>query len=130
MTPRDAASRSSSDNAAAIHVALLPSSAPPTTAISPPPPRLVSSRPPSPIANDSGPRFDARTTGRAPAGEEGGGTSSTYPPGSGHHCGVRLVAAPDKLRGTASAADAAAAICRGATTAGWQAGAVPVADGG
>jgi glycerate kinase len=43
---------------------------------------------------------------------------------------VRLVAAPDKLRGTATAADAAAAICRGAKTAGWDAVAVPVADGG
>lgn len=43
---------------------------------------------------------------------------------------MRLVAAPDKLRGTASAADAAAAICRAATGAGWDATAVPVADGG
>jgi glycerate kinase len=41
-----------------------------------------------------------------------------------------LVAAPDKLRGTAAAADAAAAICRAASTAGWDATAVPVADGG
>ena len=43
---------------------------------------------------------------------------------------MRLVAAPDKLRGTASAADAAAAICRAAAIAGWQSTAVPVADGG
>jgi glycerate kinase len=41
-----------------------------------------------------------------------------------------LVAAPDKLRGTASAADAAAAICRAAAAAGWESTAVPVADGG
>jgi glycerate kinase len=41
-----------------------------------------------------------------------------------------LVAAPDKLRGTATAADAAAAICRAAAAAGWEATAVPVADGG
>jgi glycerate kinase len=40
------------------------------------------------------------------------------------------VAAPDKLRGTASAADAAAAICRAAAAAGWESVAVPVADGG
>ena len=43
---------------------------------------------------------------------------------------MRLVAAPDKLRGTATAADAAAAICRAAAAAGWTAAAVPVADGG
>jgi len=43
---------------------------------------------------------------------------------------VRVVAAPDKLRGTATAADAAAAICRAAAKAGWDGDAVPVADGG
>jgi len=43
---------------------------------------------------------------------------------------VRVVAAPDKLRGTASAADAAAAIARAARTAGWECDEVPVADGG
>jgi glycerate 2-kinase len=43
---------------------------------------------------------------------------------------VRLVAAPDKLRGTASASDAAAAICRAGEKAGWACTAVPVGDGG
>lgn len=43
---------------------------------------------------------------------------------------MRLVAAPDKLRGTASAADAAAAICRAGFDAWWDCDAVPVADGG
>jgi glycerate 2-kinase len=47
-----------------------------------------------------------------------------------HHEGVRVVAAPDKLRGTATAADAAAAIGRAARRAGWECDEVPVADGG
>jgi glycerate 2-kinase len=53
-----------------------------------------------------------------------------YPSPRGHHEGVRLVAAPDKLRGTASAAEAAAAIARAALAAGWECDEVPVADGG
>lgn len=44
--------------------------------------------------------------------------------------GVHLVAAPDKFRGTASAAAVAAAVARAASTAGWTYDAVPVADGG
>ncbi len=43
---------------------------------------------------------------------------------------MRLVAAPDKFRGTATAADVAAAIGRAAATAGWDCDEVPVADGG
>ncbi len=42
----------------------------------------------------------------------------------------RLVAAPDKFRGTASAAEIAAAVCRAAEAAGWGGEAVPLADGG
>lgn len=42
----------------------------------------------------------------------------------------RLVAAPDKFRGTATAAEIADAIARGARAAGWECDAVPVADGG
>ena len=41
-----------------------------------------------------------------------------------------LVAAPDKFKGTADAATIAAAICRGASTAGWAGEALPMADGG
>jgi glycerate kinase len=41
-----------------------------------------------------------------------------------------MVAAPDKLRGTATAADAAAAMGRAARAAGWDCDEVPVADGG
>jgi len=41
-----------------------------------------------------------------------------------------LVAAPDKFRGTADAAQAAAAAARGALRAGWSASEVPLADGG
>jgi glycerate kinase len=43
---------------------------------------------------------------------------------------VRVVAAPDKLRGTATALEAAAAVGRAAAAAGWDCDEVPVADGG
>jgi glycerate 2-kinase len=43
---------------------------------------------------------------------------------------MRLVAAPDKLRGTATAADVAGAIARAARAAGWACDAVAMADGG
>lgn len=43
---------------------------------------------------------------------------------------MRVVAAPDKLRGTATAADVAAAIGRAAAAAGWTCDQVPMADGG
>ena len=39
---------------------------------------------------------------------------------------VRVVAAIDKFRGTATAADAAAAVCRGAAKAGWECDARPM----
>src|SRR4051794_13204752 len=43
---------------------------------------------------------------------------------------MRLLAAPDKFRGTLSAHDAAAAIAAGAGRAGWAAEELPLADGG
>ena len=43
---------------------------------------------------------------------------------------VRVVAAPDKFRGTATAPQVAAAIARAATRAGWDCDEVPLADGG
>src|SRR3954453_276448 len=43
---------------------------------------------------------------------------------------MRLLAAPDKFRGTLSAHDAAAAIAAGAERAGWTAEELPLADGG
>lgn len=43
---------------------------------------------------------------------------------------MRLVVAPDKLRGTATAAEAAAAVARAAAGAGWDCEEFPVADGG
>ena len=43
---------------------------------------------------------------------------------------MRLVAAPDKLRGTATAQEVAAALERAAVAAGWDCVAQPVADGG
>ena len=42
----------------------------------------------------------------------------------------RLIAAPDKFKGTASAAEVAAAACRAAGAAGWEAESLPMADGG
>lgn len=42
----------------------------------------------------------------------------------------RLVAAPDKFRGTASASEVAQAICRAGKQAGWKCDPVPMADGG
>jgi glycerate 2-kinase len=43
---------------------------------------------------------------------------------------MRVVAAPDKLRGSATAAEVAAAVGRAATAAGWRCDEVPLADGG
>jgi glycerate kinase len=43
---------------------------------------------------------------------------------------MRLVAAPDKFRDTASAAEVADAVVAAATRVGWEADAVPLADGG
>lgn len=43
---------------------------------------------------------------------------------------MRLVVAPDKLRGTATAAQVATAVSRAAAAAGWECGEFPVADGG
>ena len=43
---------------------------------------------------------------------------------------MRVVAAPDSFRGTAAAADVAAAVGRAARAAGWECDEVPVADGG
>lgn len=43
---------------------------------------------------------------------------------------MRLVAATDKFRGTASATGVAEAVCRAATRAGWESVAHPMADGG
>src|SRR3954447_3299525 len=76
--PREAAARSASDSAAATHVASVPPSAPPTTVMRPPPPRLVCSVPPSSRANETGPRFDASTTGRSP-GRGGCDTGDNVP---------------------------------------------------
>lgn len=44
--------------------------------------------------------------------------------------GVRVVAAPDKFRGTATAAQVAAAIAAAAKVSGWRCDQVPMADGG
>ncbi len=43
---------------------------------------------------------------------------------------MRVVAAPDKFRGTATAAEVAAAVGRAAAAAGWDCDEVPLADGG
>ncbi|MEY2455758.1 MAG: glycerate 2-kinase, partial [Acidimicrobiaceae bacterium] len=41
-----------------------------------------------------------------------------------------MVAAPDKFRGTATAAEVAAAVARAAKAAGWECAEIPLADGG
>jgi glycerate kinase len=51
-------------------------------------------------------------------------------PAPGEERQRRVVAAPDKLRGTANAAEVAAAIARAAAAAGWACDQVPMADGG
>lgn len=43
---------------------------------------------------------------------------------------VRVVAAPDKFRGTATAREVAAAVARAAVAAGWECDELPLADGG
>ena len=43
---------------------------------------------------------------------------------------MRLLAAPDKFRGTIDATAAAARICRAAATCGWKARSLPLSDGG
>lgn len=43
---------------------------------------------------------------------------------------MRVVAVPDKFRGTATAVEVAAAVARAAAAAGWECDEVPVADGG
>lgn len=43
---------------------------------------------------------------------------------------MRVLAAPDKFRGTATAGEIADAICRAANSGGWDCTAVPMADGG
>ncbi len=48
----------------------------------------------------------------------------------GHNGAVRIVAAPDKFRGTAQAADVAAAIAAAAEDHGLHCDRVPLADGG
>ncbi len=48
----------------------------------------------------------------------------------GHHGRVRILAAPDKFRGTATAAQVAAAIAAGGRTVGARTNQVPLSDGG
>jgi glycerate 2-kinase len=68
----------------------------------------------------------------------GGAPTGEIPSAMGHDNAVetdagragRVVAAPDKFRGTATAAQVAAAIGHAATRAGWSCDPVPVADGG
>src|SRR5579875_3857138 len=47
-----------------------------------------------------------------------------------HNRPMRVVALPDKLRGTASATEVASAIARGAALGGWACEQIPLADGG
>src|SRR5690606_34545136 len=76
--------------------------------------------PPGPVA-----RRRQRRTGGATGGSSGRALGSI-----GHTGRVRMVAAPDKFRGTASATEVADAIGRAAWEAGWRCDEVPMADGG
>jgi glycerate kinase len=49
---------------------------------------------------------------------------------AGHHRSVRVLAAPDKFRGTASAPEVASAVARAATSVGAECDEAPMADGG
>lgn len=60
-----------------------------------------------------------------PGRARGFGTGQTWPVSA-----RRLIAAPDKFRGTATAGDVATAVCAAAARAGWDALAMPLADGG
>ncbi len=60
----------------------------------------------------------------------GPGLPVSTPLGADTMGAVRVVAAPDKFRGTATAAEIAAAVGRAAVAAGWACDEVPVADGG
>ncbi|HEX6425533.1 MAG TPA: glycerate kinase [Acidimicrobiales bacterium] len=111
---------------------------------SPPAPRLAASEPSSSWRNESGPRFDTTTAGRSTGargycsgrgplrlprrtpGTRGGwaATDATDLPS------VRVVIVPDKMRGTATAREVAAAAGRAARAAEWDHDEVPVADGG
>ncbi|MGH9184449.1 MAG: glycerate kinase family protein [Acidimicrobiales bacterium] len=67
------------------------------------------------------------TTGRPIERERSGWAG---PAVSATMVGVRVVAAPDKFRGTATASEVAAAVARAAADVGWDCDEVPMADGG
>lgn len=70
-------------------------------------------------------------TGRRRSAATGTRSSSDYSTnGSDNLRGMRVLAAPDKFRGTLTAHEAAAAISAGAAQAGWETVEVPLADGG
>ena len=90
------------------------------------------------MVNDSGPRLEASTTGRAvaAAGESVMAGSCPSPddpatdPGGRYTMGMHVVAAPDKFRGTATAAEVAAAMATAVQALGHTCDQVPMADGG
>src|SRR5947207_15624061 len=114
-TPPAAASRSASDSAAANQIASVPATSGARPETSPPAPRRATS-PRCSCRKEIGPRFDTITTGR--------------PATAAKLTVMRVVAAPDKFRGTALASDVASAVARAAKAAGWRATKVPMADGG
>src|SRR5436190_3593626 len=113
--PCAAAARSASESAAASHTASVPATIGANPDTRPPAPRRATSWSPS-CLNDTGPRFDTMTTGRSAM--------------TAKLTVMRVVAAPDKFRGTARAGEVAAAIARAAATHGWECDEVPLADGG
>src|SRR5690606_13628794 len=109
----------------------------------PPAPRRGSSSPSLAMRKVMGPRLDTSTMGRSGVSVTGAsGTASSYSgsplflPAHAASSPIRkdgavhVVAAPDKLRGTLAAREAAAAIGRAVVAAGHTCDEIPLADGG
>src|SRR5947199_3043285 len=118
-SPAAAASRSASLIAAAIQLAPVSRTRGARLDATPPAPRCATRLPSPSWENDKGPRLEAITTFSA--------TRATIRRMASVR---RVLAAPDKFRGTATAQAVAAAVAKAAGAAGWDCDEVPVADGG
>src|SRR5436305_12209982 len=117
--PVAAASRSASLMAAAIQLAPVSRTRGARLDTTPPAPRWGPSLRRSSWENDKGPRLETMTTFSATRA-----TIRRMAPTQ------RVLAAPDKFRGTATAQAIAEAVAEAAGAAGWECDEVPVADGG
>src|SRR5437764_9087157 len=117
--PAAAASLSASVMAAAIQRAPVSRTSGATLDATPPAPRWATRFPSLSWENDKGPRLETITTFSA--------TRATIRRMASAR---RVLAAPDKFRGTATAQAVAGAVARAATGAGWECDEAPIADGG